>query len=245
MVGRRGEHAAGAAGRVEDVDDLSLAGNRVLVRGDQQVDHQLDDLARGEVLTGGLVGVLGELPDQVLEDVAHLVVRELVQVLHRGEFPDDLVEQLRLGQPGDLVVEAELAEDLPDVLREAVDVVAQVLRDAGRVGGDGREVLLRDVVERQPRGPLQQLFLVLHAERGVAGTHRLARRRHHRVQPPEHRERQDHLAVFVPLVIPAQQVGHGPDVGRHLLVRWSRSHRLLVSPSVTSQSGARTPVVNP
>ena len=58
-----------------------------VVRGDQQVDHQLDDLARGEVLTGGLVGVLGELPDQVLEDVAHLVVRQLVQVPHRGELP--------------------------------------------------------------------------------------------------------------------------------------------------------------
>ena len=91
VVLRRGQHAAGAAGRVEDVDDLALAGDRVLVRRDQQVDHQLDDLARGEVLAGGLVGVLVELPDQVLEDVAHVVGGQLVQVLHRGELPDDLV----------------------------------------------------------------------------------------------------------------------------------------------------------
>ena len=51
-----GEHAAGPAGRVEDVDDLAGLVERVLVRGEQQVDHQLDHLAGREVLARGLVG---------------------------------------------------------------------------------------------------------------------------------------------------------------------------------------------
>ena len=73
-------------------------------RGDEQVDHELDDLARGEVLSGGLVGVFGEFPDQVLEDVAHVVVGQLVEVAHLGEPADDPVQELRARQPGDLVV---------------------------------------------------------------------------------------------------------------------------------------------
>jgi hypothetical protein len=92
VVGSRGKHAAGAAGRVEDVDDLPSTGKRVRVRRDQQVDHQFDHLARGKVLAGGLVGVLGEFPDQMLKDIAHLVARELIQVINGSEFPGDLVE---------------------------------------------------------------------------------------------------------------------------------------------------------
>ena len=81
---------------VEGADDARL-GERVVVLDEQQVDHQADDLAGGEVLAGGLVRVLGELADQLLEDVAHLdvatpsgwrsILRELAQ--HQ-------VEQVRL-----------------------------------------------------------------------------------------------------------------------------------------------------
>ena len=60
------EHAAGAAGRVEH--GLHDAGfGQVRLVGEQQVHHQANDLARGEVLTGGLVGQLGESADQLLE----------------------------------------------------------------------------------------------------------------------------------------------------------------------------------
>ena len=74
----RGKHPAGPAGRVEDVEDLAGLVKRFRVRREQQVDHQLDDLAGREVLPGRLVGDLRELPDEFLEDVAHLVVVDRV-----------------------------------------------------------------------------------------------------------------------------------------------------------------------
>jgi hypothetical protein len=37
----------------------------------QQVDHELDDFARGEVVAGRFVGGFVEAPDQVLEHQAH------------------------------------------------------------------------------------------------------------------------------------------------------------------------------
>ena len=181
----RSQHAAGAAGRVEDVNDLAFPGDGVRVRGDQQVDHQLDDLARGEVLARGLIGGFGELVDQVLEDVAHVVVGQLVQVAYLGELADDAVEQLGFGEPRDLVVEVEPGEDAPDVRRKAVDVIAEVLGHLTRVTGYRREILPGRVVEGQFRRDLQHALFVLHVERRVAGPHRRTCRRHHRVEPAQ------------------------------------------------------------
>ena len=145
------QHAAGAAGRVEDADDLAFAEDRVHVRGDQQVHHQVDDLARREVVAGLAVGVLVEPADQVLEDVAHVVGGQFVQVVHGREPADDPVQELGLGEPGDLVVEAEAVDDPPDVRREAVDVVAQVLRHRGGVRRDRGEVQARTCCRREAR----------------------------------------------------------------------------------------------
>ena len=74
LVGDR-EHAAGAGGGVVDGADDALLGERVAVFGEHQVDGEADGVARGEVLTGGLVGGFGELADEFLEEVAHLGVR--------------------------------------------------------------------------------------------------------------------------------------------------------------------------
>ena len=99
-----GEHAAGAAGAVEDGADGAGLAQHLLVAVEQEVDHQLDDLARGEVLAGGLVGRLGEAADQLLEDGAHVGVRDAggMQV-DVADARDDLVEQvgvLRAGRCG-------------------------------------------------------------------------------------------------------------------------------------------------
>ena len=51
----------------------------------------------------------------------------------------------------------------------------------------------------------------------------------HCVEPAQHRERQDHVTVLAAPVVAAEQVSHRPDLGRHPLVRRSRSHRVLVS----------------
>ena len=70
-------------------------------------------VARGEVLTGGLVGGFGELADEFLEQVAHLGVGDRVGVqVDLGELRDDEVEPVLLGEGGDLVLELEPLEDV-------------------------------------------------------------------------------------------------------------------------------------
>ena len=122
MLLGHGQHAARAAGGVVD--------GEVPVRdGDiEQLDHQPDDLARGEVFSGLLAALFREAPEQFLVDVAHLQRRELV----RAELQFLVLVQDR-GQPvvlhhladGGAVVE--VLDDVVDVLREAVDVGAEVL----------------------------------------------------------------------------------------------------------------------
>ena len=45
----------------------------------QQLDHQPDDFARGEVISGLLAALFREAPEQFLVDVAHLQGGELVR----------------------------------------------------------------------------------------------------------------------------------------------------------------------
>ena len=100
------------------------------------------------MLTGGLVGELGEAPDQLLVEVAHLQVGDRVGVkVDVGEPRDDQVEQVGPLQPGDLDVEVELLEDVPGRRREPGDVAAQVAGDMGGVLEQPVEVERGDVVE--------------------------------------------------------------------------------------------------
>ena len=94
----------------------------VLLRREQQIDHELDHLARGEVLPGLLVRLLRADPDQLLEDVAHLDVVHARRARGRSaaERLDDLVEQVLLGHAGDLLVEREPLHDGAHVRREAL-----------------------------------------------------------------------------------------------------------------------------
>ena len=109
-----------------------------VVLGEQEVHHQADDLARREVLAGGLVRLLREAPDQLLVDVAHLRVADDVGVqVDVGEAGDDEVQETGLVESLDLLLESELVDDLPCRRREAADVLAEVGRD---VVGVGREL---------------------------------------------------------------------------------------------------------
>ncbi|HEY2984540.1 MAG TPA: hypothetical protein VGJ38_10330, partial [Jatrophihabitantaceae bacterium] len=77
-------------------------GERVGVLGEEQVDHEPDDLARGVVLAGGLVAHFRELAQQLLEDVAHRLVRDDVRVqLDVSEVAQHRVQDTGLVQPGD------------------------------------------------------------------------------------------------------------------------------------------------
>ena len=78
LAGHR-QHAAGARRRVVDGAHHAGLGQNVVVLDEEQVDHQPDDFARGEVLSGSLVRKFGELADQFLEDRAHLGVADGVR----------------------------------------------------------------------------------------------------------------------------------------------------------------------
>ena len=125
LFGHR-QHATRAAGRVIDgFDDVAAA--QVLLWREQQVDHQLDDLARGEMLPGFFVGLFRADPDQFFEHIAHLHgglvggQADKAQV-KGGELLDNLEQQVFLGHFGDLLTKFEMIEDGADVGRIAVDV---------------------------------------------------------------------------------------------------------------------------
>jgi hypothetical protein len=146
----RGKHPAGAAGGIEHRTRDPGDREHLSVWGHQDVDHQLDDLARGEMLPGGLVREFRETPDQLLEHVAHLMVRDhLRPQIEVREPGDHWVEQVRGVQPLDLLTELELLQHVPRVLGEGADVGGQV-GGACAVSGDLGEVVAAGVVEDQP-----------------------------------------------------------------------------------------------
>ena len=157
VVLRLGQHAAGAAGRVEELAHGAGRGEQLVVVDEQDAHHQPDDLARREVVAGGLVGQLVEAADEVLEDEPHLLVRHRrrrVQV-HVAELRDDEVEDVRLAHLLDLVLELEELEDVADVRREALDVADEVLLDVVGVALELLEVERRVVVEALAGGLVQ------------------------------------------------------------------------------------------
>lgn len=221
QVVHRREHAARAAGRVEHRAHRARKLERVAVRGDQQPHHELDDLTGREVLTGRLVGLLGEAADQLLEDVAHVVVgHDLGTQVQVRELADDLVEQSGTVQPLDLLGELETLQHALRVVREGPHVHLEVHRSALRILRDLLQRQARPVVEGVPRGPPQEAVRVDAAVLVLFRDLRdlLAGRLQHALQSPQHRERQDDLAVVGLLVVPPQEVGDGPRVVRQLRV---------------------------
>ena len=69
-----GKHSAGARCRVIDGAHDAGLGQHIVIFDEDQVDHEADDFAGSEVLSGGLIGDFSELADQLLEDRAHLGV---------------------------------------------------------------------------------------------------------------------------------------------------------------------------
>jgi len=74
----------------------ALATGQVGIKHEDQIHHEADDLTRGEVLPGVLVQCFVELPQQVLKDIARLVVGHgggaevhlalLIEALHEDDF---------------------------------------------------------------------------------------------------------------------------------------------------------------
>lgn len=216
LVGCR-EHPACACRGVVDRPYHTGFREDLVVFHEEEIDHEADDLAGGEVLTGRLVGEFGEPADEFLEDEAHLMVVHLAGVeVDPGELLSDLIQQPRLRQLVQLNGELESLEDVPHVRREALDVGIEVLADVVLVAHELAHVEGRDVVEGlaslaeherlrvEPLGRLGRMF----RQDGIL------RRLQHTIEPPQDGEGEDDLAVVGLLVVASKEVCDRPDEGR-------------------------------
>lgn len=182
------------------------------------------------MLPGLLVGLFSPDPDELFEDVAHL---HIVDTLRRevdfgiGKRLHHLIENVLLGHAQHVLAEIEALHDLADVRREGIDVAVQIGGELVRVIQQPGEVELREVVELRA-GNLAELgaddVFTLALERLVRIEHGLLGGRKNAVESPEHRQRQNDLAVLVPLVRTPEQVADAPDEISHLRVGFRR-HR--------------------
>ena len=215
------EHATGAGGGVVDGPDHPGLGERLVVLDEEQVDHEPDNLARGEVLAGRLVGQLSELADELLKNGAHLGVADGVRVqVDVGELLGHQVEQPGLGQPVNLGVEIEAGEDVAHGWREGLDVGAQILADVVLVAHELFQVQGRGIV-KELAGLFEEEWLGIELGLGALGQlrqHAPFGRLQDAIQAPQHGEGQDDLAVVGLLVVATQQVGYGPDKGREIRI---------------------------
>ena len=129
VILRFGQHAARAAGRVQQFAHRAWRGQQLVVADKENAHHQADDLARDEVVAGGLVGQLVEAADEVFEDQSHLLVWHVVRVqVDIAELGDHQEEDVGLAHLFDLIFEFEILKDALHVRGEAFDVADQVLR---------------------------------------------------------------------------------------------------------------------
>ena len=195
----------------------------LLISREHQLDHEVDHVPRREVLAGVLVKRLVELPDQLLEDRPHgRVVDRVGMEVQRPEPLHDLVQQLRLVELADRVVEVEPLDDLPHLIAEPDDVVAQVRGQRGRVAEEALEVVSRRVVEGELRRLLELRVHVFEAQPpqfGLPCEHLRLGRREHAIESPQHGQREDHVLVLPPLEGVPNQVRDIPDETDDLRVR--------------------------
>ena len=129
------------------------------VGGDDEVGHEVDDVAAGKVFSG-LVS-LGEAAHEVFEDAAHFDLGYLIGTevaLTAAEVLDDLVQHAAVGHRADFVVEfhAGLEENVLHVLGKALEVVCEVLFYACWVGKQGLPREGGRIIEVVTRGAAQE-----------------------------------------------------------------------------------------
>lgn len=216
------QHPAGAAGRIIDRAEDARPVNVLLARIDE-VRHQADDFARGEVVAGLFVRLFVEPHHQMLEQVSHLQIVDVVGVqvhvrhrLHDGEKPIAGIELF------DLVVELEPLEDGAGGGREAVDIGDKVRRDVFGVAKQLREGKRAGIVERMLASRICRLSeQLLHRICGqllglqllILLQHRVLGRLKHAVEPAQDNYRQHDQPILRWAIWAPQAVRDFPDVG--------------------------------
>lgn len=223
------QHAAGARCWVINGAHHAGFGQHVVVFDEQQIDHQADDFARGEMFTGSLIGDFGELADQLLEHQPHLPVADYSRVqVDIGKFLRHLVEQPGFGKAIDLGVEIEALENIAHRWRKFLNIFVEIFLDVVLIAHQFFYVHRRGVVETLP-GLAQHIDIRVHTLfhlRGIFGKHGGLGCFQNAVEAAQHGERQNHLAIFRLLVVTTQKVGNRPDEGRKCLlvhVQWPKS----------------------
>ena len=128
-----GEHLAGPHRHVVDRLGDTVAAECVLITGNQQVAHQVNNIAAGKMCSRFLVVGFGKALDKVLEDIAHIhrgdFLRPHISLL-RAEVHNDLIQQAGLLHTVDLSGEVHTGKDVLNVVGEAIDVSAEVVVNA-------------------------------------------------------------------------------------------------------------------
>ena len=225
---RNREHAARSAGRIVNrLHDVAV--REVFLRREEEIHHQLDHFARGEMFARLFVGLLCTDADELFEDVAHLHIVDLSggEIDLREGF-DDLVEEILLRHPGDLLVEPEALHDAAYVRRELADVAVEIRGELIRIVEQLLEIKFREIVKRALRNFLEQasndcLRFLLNG--GILFENRRLGWREQTVKTPENGQRQDDLAIFVPFIRPTQKIADAPNEVCELGMRRGRHWR--------------------
>ena len=137
-----------------------------------------------------------------------------------GELLRDEIEQPALGEPVDLRVKVEALEDVAHRRRERLHVGAEVFADVVLIAHQLLQVERRRVVEELAGFPQEERLGIQLRPSGLAASSASTAGLvgfEDAIETPQHRERQDDLAVLGLLVVAAQEVGDGPDEGRQRL----------------------------
>jgi len=215
------QHAARACRGVVQAAHHAGFGQRLIIFNEQQVDHQADDLTRGEVFTRRFIGQLGKLANQLFKNGTHFGVVDPVGVqVDGGELLGDHVQQAGLGQLVDLGVELEALEDVAHRRAEGLQVGTQVFADVVLVTHELFQVQGGGVVEELAGLTQQKWFGVQTGffTQSLFSQHLGLGRLQHAVQTAQYGEGQDDLAVLGLLEITAQQVSDRPDKRREIWI---------------------------
>src|SRR5262245_49770344 len=113
-----GEHATGAATGITDGTDNMILAQRVLVLGEEEVDHEANNFPWCKVFPRIFVQRLIKLADQLLEDIAHLDIGDDVGMqINIFEAFQDQEEQASLIELADGILKVKFLQDLAHVVR--------------------------------------------------------------------------------------------------------------------------------
>ena len=111
-------------------------------------DKQPHDIAWSVMLPAGLVAHFGELPQKLLEDLPHgMVIHHIGMQVNRTELLDKQEQAVVLMQLLHRLIQLEILDDIVNVLRKTVDVIAEINKDILRILLQPRKIILGCVVK--------------------------------------------------------------------------------------------------